>query len=405
MRGQIVKRFSALACVAVATVGFSAVAATGSARARQAAERGKATAIVTSHEDALVAKFQLDVLTAINCEELALDLLGSHPRLAREWLMCAEESLAEAASTELQLPHALHGYIDVRLALNATRDADGEAVLLSLQGKKARAREKVEIALRHKRDMIETIHRNVPGAPEPAHCILFPLYLEGPPKGGDPHDGAAPQGAPGYELRATCPHVFRHAILTLSTVRISGNVGYVDAAGVHHCRHTAHRVDCKISRRDKQIALFAHTAPQPSKGLVAVFGAVLGGKRVAAARTRPLGRPPLVVNCSGQISLLSAGPPPIYNYNWACDQPTTGFSITLPSNNAFLHATTPTGYTCVSQSANGGTNNQLSCQRTSGTTAANQSVNGQVQTSETIAPDSAALTVSPQNATFTLSGP
>jgi hypothetical protein len=114
---------------------------------------------------------------------------------------------------------------------------------------------------------------------------------------------------------------------------------------------------------------------------------------------------PAPIHCTGSLTLLNGGPPPVYTYTWSCDQATTDFTITLTPDRTFLNASIPVDYACAPESANGGTNNQLHCNRSSGTTSAGQSVTGQVETNQPLATNSIQLTVSPQSATFAFTGP
>src|SRR5205807_8672520 len=99
-------------------------------------------------------------------------------------------------------------------------------------------------------------------------------------------------------------------------------------------------------------------------------------------------------------------PPPQYQFKWSCNQATTDFSLTLPSNRQFVGGSPPPGYNCAPpQGANGGTNNVVDCDRTSGSTAPQQQVAGAFATNQPLAGGSVQLTVSPQNASVSLSGP
>jgi hypothetical protein len=111
-------------------------------------------------------------------------------------------------------------------------------------------------------------------------------------------------------------------------------------------------------------------------------------------------------NCSASMTAGNPGPPPMYSYVWSCNQSTTGFAITLPNNRSFQGSPPPpANYNCGVTSTGGGSNNVLACNRTSGSTGPEQQVNGQVATNQTLSPNTAQLTVFPQNASFTFSGP
>jgi hypothetical protein len=239
-------------------------------------------------------------------------LLADHPRLAREWLTCAEDSLGEASGTGVELPTRLYGFVNVRSATQVAQADDSQAVLLSLEGKVADARAKIELALRRKHLILEIIHSHAPQPPLAARCSLQPSYEYG---GLTPRNKRArvSQLMPsGFELLVTCKGKIREAVLRIPTLKISGNAGYAGANGSHPCAHTAHRLDCRLKTAPSRLTLFAETTPAPSAGFVSVLGVVLRGNRVTAASTSALGSsvdtPPSVTSTTPPNGAMSVSP-------------------------------------------------------------------------------------------------
>jgi hypothetical protein len=348
-----------------------------------------------------IDRFQLEVLAAINCEELALQP-GLSDELARNWMLCSLYSLYDAISLAGDL-----GLTRAKLALTESDLGSAKTEDFSALKKHPLDREKIRLAMLFKRAVVKIIHKGVRQPPQLAGC--------------NSQAGVAPQLRFFFEYEVWCQEDLVRFVFELRGNTITGKAGYVTPKGEHLCPHDRHEVDCKgIPRGTKIVNFFAVTTPPPQPGDIGLIGVILRGNKVgvfhrlARALSEPLQPlptspppppepPPL--KCNGSISLLSAGPPPVSGYNFSCDKDTSDFSITLAPDRSLLNASTPPGYTCAPMSANGGTNNVLHCDRTSGTTPAGQSVSGQILTNQQLATGSVKLTVSPQNANFSFTGP
>jgi hypothetical protein len=310
-------------------------------------------------------------------------------------MLCSLYSLYDAISLAGGVLEGRKLY-DAHFWLGEAKNLDFEALK-----KHPLAKETIRDAIRFKRRVVKIIYKHAPQPPKPADCHS--------------QAGVAPQLPGFYEFQPHCPGEIKSGTFWLPWTTITGKAGYVTPKGERQCPHDRHEVDCKgMPRGTRRVTFFAETTPAPQPGDVGLIAVILRGNRVgvvhsaARALSAPFQPAPSLppVHCTGSISLLSGGPPPVSGYAFSCDRPTTGFALTLPSDRSFLNATTPAGYnTCTPRSVNGGTNNELHCDRASGVTPAGQSVNGQIQTNQRLAAGSVMLTVSPQNATFSLSGP